>query len=350
MKIEYPNLDLLRAVAVILVTAAHLFSFFGVLRAFAFWGALGVAIFFVHTSLVLTQSLDCQGPGPLYVPFMIRRFFRLYPLAILILAIVVVFHIPQCFSLDGAKGLVSWNYKFLDIVANFLLVQELQNTPFNTSIVGPMWSLSLEILMYLVLPLLFFLVDRERYRAVALAGMYLLVATLSVFGQQRFQGIQFFYYAPVFAAGLIAYYLLRAHRFVLPAFCWPLVVIGVCFLYVLPAGRSIPLLYWGVGVAAVIPWFRQITSRPVVLVSKLIARYSYGIYLTHCLCMWIAFEKMPGRLPVRMAVFFVLLAAVSVALYHGVEEPFIRAGKRTSGLYVKERTGEPSLAPAAVLS
>lgn len=347
LKTEYPNLDFLRAVAVTLVTAAHLCAFFGVLRAFEFWGAFGVAIFFVHTSLVLTQSLATQGPGPLYLPFMIRRCFRLYPLAILILAIVVAFRIPQCFPLAGSgiQHFTSWNYKPLDILANFLLVQELRNTPFNTSIVGPMWSLSVEILMYVVLPLLFLLVNRERHRPVALAGMYLLVATVSAVGQQRFQGIQFFYYAPVFAAGVISHYLLRARRFVLPSFCWPLLVIAFCFAVTRPTGASIPLLYWGVAVAAVIPWFRQITSRPLALVSKLIARYSYGVYLTHCLCMWIALEKMPGSLPLRLAVFFVLLAAASVGLYHGIEEPLIRAGKNLAARYTERRIGEVKPAP-----
>jgi peptidoglycan/LPS O-acetylase OafA/YrhL len=339
-KIEYPNLDFLRAVAVTLVTASHLFYFLGVLNYFWLWGAFGVAIFFVHTSLVLTQSLAHQG-RPLYLPFMIRRCFRIYPLAVVILSIVILFRIPQCFSfMNGPLRpvfFVSYNYKPVDILANFFLMQGLQNSPFNTSIVQPMWSLSVEMLMYLVLPLLFLLVNRERHRAVALAGMYLLVVTVSVVGVQHLPGIQFFYHAPVFAGGVISYYLLRAHRFVLPAFCWPLLVITACFVLVHPAASEPSVLYSAIGIAAAIPWFAQITSRPVVFVSKMIARYSYGIYVTHFLCMWVALHKMLGPVPVRLAVFFALLAAVSVALYHGVEEPLIRLGKRVAAKYVDDR-------------
>ena len=344
MKIDYPNLDLLRAVAVTLVTAAHVFKFLGLARDyFGFWGVLGVAIFFVHTSLVLTQSMDYQE-GALYIPFLIRRCFRIYPLAIVVLTPVVLFRIPQLFS-DESGHFTSWNYKPHDIVANFLLVQDLLYTlpaysrqafPMITSIVGPMWSLSVEMLMYLVLPLLFLLVNRERYRTVRLAGMYLMVVILSIAGVRQFPLVEFFSYAPVFAAGIISYYLLRKHKFIVPAFCWPIFVIVVSF--VLPVSR-IPSLCWGLLVAIAIPWFAQITFRPLAVASKLIARYSYGIYLTHCLCMWIALEKMPGPTPLRLAAFIILLAAVSIGLYHGVEEPLIQIGKRIAAKYNEIRNG-----------
>jgi len=98
-----------------------------------------------------------------------------------------------------------------------------------------------------------------------------------------------------------------------------------------------------------IPLFRQITSKPLVAAAKVIARYSYGIYVTHCVCMWLTLGKMPGPAIVRILACVLLTASVSVALYHIVEEPFIRAGKRGAALYVKERMVErPSLRPAAV--
>jgi len=340
MKMEYPNLDLLRAVAVILVTASHVFTFFGFGKGYlGLWGVLGVAIFFVHTSLVLTQSLDYQE-GPLYIPFMIRRCFRIYPLAITVLATVVLFRIPQLFNPDTGH-FMSRSYEARDIVANFLLLQDLlsahpaysrltQGFPVVTSIIGPMWSLSVEMLMYAVLPLLFLLVNRQRYRSVALAGMYLLVVVFSITGIRFFPFVEFFEYAPVFAAGLIAYYLLRGQKFILPAFCWPIFLAAVCLI--LPTSR-VPRLYWGLVVAAALPWFAQIKWKPLTLVSKLIARYSYGIYLTHCLCMWVTLEKMPGPAMFRLAAFMVLLVIVSVGLYHGIEEPLIQSGKLAADRY-----------------
>jgi peptidoglycan/LPS O-acetylase OafA/YrhL len=350
MKTEYPNLDLLRAVAVTFVTVSHVFTFFGLGHGYiGMWGILGVAIFFVHTSLVLTQSLDYQE-RPLYIPFMIRRCFRIYPLAVTILATVVLFRIPQLFS-EQTGHFVSRNFKPHAIVANFLLLQDLlsaspaysrptQGFPVVTSIIGPMWSLSVEMLMYAVLPLLFLLVNRQRYRAAALTGMYLMVVMFSIAGVRSYPFVEFFSYAPVFAAGIVAYYLLRGRYFIVPAFCWPIFLAVMCFA--LPTSR-IPLLYWGLVVAATLPWFAQITSKPLVLASKLIARYSYGIYLTHCLCMWIALEKMPGPAPLRLTVFLVLLGVVSVGLYHSVEEPMIQIGKRVATKYSEQRLSSLAL-------
>jgi peptidoglycan/LPS O-acetylase OafA/YrhL len=332
VKTEYSNLDFLRAVAVTLVTVCHTIKFFFGLGISEVWGLLGVSIFFVHTSLVLTQSLDHQS-GPLFIPFMIRRCFRIYPVAILMLAIAVLFRVPQHGIAVG--HLTAEPYGALDIVANLFLAQELSRNGF--SIVGPMWSLSAEMLMYVVLPILFVLANRGR-RVIPVALLYLAVVLLSTVGVSHFPQMTIFTYAPVFTAGMISYYLLRSSRPVIPAFVWPIALCVVCFILLIPAVSSrLQFLWWNVGIAVAIPLFRQITSRPLVVASKLIARYSYGIYITHCLCMWLALEKMPGPAPVRFLAFFVLLAIVSVALYHGIEEPLIKFGKRVAARYVEER-------------
>lgn len=74
---ESANLDVLRSVAVLLVLGVHVISRFRHLD--IRMGEFGVLIFFVHTTLVLMFSLERQRaelPGqPLFVPFMVRRFF-----------------------------------------------------------------------------------------------------------------------------------------------------------------------------------------------------------------------------------------------------------------------------------
>src|SRR6476646_7615937 len=78
------NLDLLHSFAVTLVVGFHLAKFFNFrfagLRITDF-GLLGVMLFFVHTTLVLMFSLERQSarPGaPLFLPFIVRRCFRIY--------------------------------------------------------------------------------------------------------------------------------------------------------------------------------------------------------------------------------------------------------------------------------
>src|SRR4030088_949687 len=85
------NLDVLRAIAVLLVLFDHVGVFLnrsrGALESFWFIGNTGVIIFFVHTSLVLMRSLERTRARGLrgWVragDFYIRRAFRIYPLAI----------------------------------------------------------------------------------------------------------------------------------------------------------------------------------------------------------------------------------------------------------------------------
>jgi peptidoglycan/LPS O-acetylase OafA/YrhL len=61
----------------------------------------------------------------------------------------------------------------------------------------------------------------------------------------------------------------------------------------------------------------------------LIAKYSYGIYLTHVVCIWAAFVGL-RRLPAasQWIIFAAILVSIPVLLYHGVEAPLINIGKR----------------------
>lgn len=338
VKTEYPNLDFLRALAVTLVVTCHILAFFGVPSfAYGSWGVLGVCLFFVHTSLVLTQSLAHQQPGPLFIPFMIRRCFRIYPLAIMVLAIVALFRIPQAVIATG--HFTTWNYDWIDVVVNMALVQGLTSGGRAESIIGPFWSLTYEMQMYAVLPSLFVLVVSRGRRTFTLAGMYLAILVVSLAVCRYFPLTTIFTFAPCFVAGIVSYFWLKAQPPRLPAYLWVvlLVALSVFSLWLRPDGSN--LHWWTIcgAIAVAIPFFAQLTWEPLVIASKLIARYSYGIYVAHCLLMWITLEKTQGPAAPRILAFFVSLAIVSVALYHGIEEPLIRAGKRIAARYVEDR-------------
>ena len=101
------NLDLLRAVAVLCVLAAHLIlcqfdTGHWHMRGYDFWklqltelGHVGVLLFFVHTALVLMLSLERTKARQLTLNFYIRRVFRIYPLSILCVVAVVLLRVPQ---------------------------------------------------------------------------------------------------------------------------------------------------------------------------------------------------------------------------------------------------------------
>jgi peptidoglycan/LPS O-acetylase OafA/YrhL len=143
------NLDLLRAIAVLLVLLNHLTRHYHYDH-FDGVGIFGVLLFFVHTSLVLMYSMQRSHLTGLALvrDFYIRRFFRIYPLSILAVLTAVALHLHA----DG-RGLTTGQHPGpIELVSNLLLIQNLTN---SNSIVGPLWSLPLEIQMYLFLPFIF---------------------------------------------------------------------------------------------------------------------------------------------------------------------------------------------------
>jgi peptidoglycan/LPS O-acetylase OafA/YrhL len=332
------NLDFLRAFAVLLVVVGHLTRFFDVSHLGPIscmgLGGLGVAIFFVHTALVLMLSMEREeGNSPtLFIPFMIRRCFRIYPLSMLAVMVVVVFHLPQ--ATISAGTFAGWNFDGSDVLANLFLVQDLS---FRVPILGPTWSLSFELQMYLLLPAIFLFLRRAR-AVWQLGAIYVLVVGLCATAAHYSSTRNLAFFVPCFLGGVIAYQLRNHVGAKVPAWVWP------CFVLVVGAGYRLTSMSrfdeWAVclllGLA--IPVFAQISSRVLNVVSATIAKYSYGIYLTHFLVIWVAFEKLAGHpLVLRVAVFVSLAAVLPVMLYHLIEEPLITFGKKVASRYIEVR-------------
>src|SRR5581483_4503827 len=164
---ESHNLDFLRSVAVLLVLVDHLFMAAGLAEQHPWvWdlGHLGVLLFFVHTSLVLMMSLErSQGKSGerLFKDFYIRRAFRIYPLSMACVVLMCAFGVPQTLGVAPAHRSVA------QVVSSFFLVQNLAG---QRSVISPMWSLPLEIQMYLALPFLFVFARRNNLKRLILVG------------------------------------------------------------------------------------------------------------------------------------------------------------------------------------
>jgi peptidoglycan/LPS O-acetylase OafA/YrhL len=82
----------------------------------------------------------------LFITFYIRRLFRIYPLSIVCVSIIVLFHLPRA---------PWWPWSSPDlstILANIFLYTEFMYKPVVSSV---LWSLPYEVAMYLVLPVLY---------------------------------------------------------------------------------------------------------------------------------------------------------------------------------------------------
>jgi peptidoglycan/LPS O-acetylase OafA/YrhL len=303
---------------------------------FAMLGSVGVALFFVHTCLVLMQSLERQDQTrSLFIPFLVRRLFRIYPLSIFMLAMILIFHIPQHVMVSG--HFEGWHYRFTDVVSNLLLTQCLWNL--SGSIINPMWSLSYEMQMYLLLPIIYLLVRNATLARTLVIWAIALVLNIAVC--LAVPHTTLFTYTPCFMSGVVAYKMQqkKVGNF-LSAWLWvaTLALLTILFIALLQ-GAVVSVAGWWIASALIgftIPLFKQCTWKTATRCANLIARYSYGIYVAHYFSMWAVLERMHASVFVKVPVFVVVLAVVSVALYHGIEKPFIELGRKMSGGNKKE--------------
>jgi peptidoglycan/LPS O-acetylase OafA/YrhL len=317
---ESTNLDLLRSSAVGCVFLAHLSDQFTNYRyhyvAHQF-GQLGVIMFFVHTSLVLMQSLDRNDlPGrALMWSFYIRRAFRIYPLAV----VATLLTVPAMYAP------INWK----QLIANVYLVQ---NLFYLDSMWGVEWSLAIEVQMYVLLPILF-LVLRKRSVGwpTALWALSIPIGMLQMLLSPRFNVIA---YAPCFLAGVLAWRMLHRTPRRLSNRWWPVILFTLMGIWALFGDSS---KVWNRGlfclaIGLAVPRFNDLQSRWVVIPSKQIARYSYGIYLSHPAAIAVAL-KFTG--PTRWIMLSVLAVLLPILAYHLIEDPLIQLGKRIAHNWAK---------------
>jgi peptidoglycan/LPS O-acetylase OafA/YrhL len=338
---ESVNLDCLRSLAVLSVFFAHLSFTFGRkdLGPFSLeelaW--LGVLMFFVHTSLVLMLSMErlkLEGM-PLFRSFLIRRAFRIYPLSMLFVIVMLAFHIPRSPWTPDAYVWPGWG----NVVSNILLTQ---NLTYSNSVLTPMWSLPYELQMYCLLPPIFMLL--KRWPRVTTAGVLWTGAVLVAMVQPKLSGrLDVAQFAPCFLSGILAYALASRSRRGLSASLWVLsiVTLTAAFSFAVDTRSRLPVHDWLycllIGLA--VPFFKEIRFPMIKRMSSLIARYSYGIYLSHLVVFFIAFRVHGDLNPVfQWSEMIVLIVAMPIACYHLIENPLIDTGKRiASGLVRRAR-------------
>lgn len=154
---KFEALDTLRGLAAFLVFVFHFHGAFqgkfaipGVLQLAGESGHVGLDIFFVLSGFLIFRSLYLHGVNKQYF---VRRFLRIAPIYYFSLIFVLLFidH-SYFFSLQGL-----WN-----IVSHSLFFQSFSSATYY-GINPVLWSLSIELLFYIFLPI-FFLITRHKIK------------------------------------------------------------------------------------------------------------------------------------------------------------------------------------------
>jgi peptidoglycan/LPS O-acetylase OafA/YrhL len=318
-----PNLDFLRACAVLSVVVEHTLMTYKVFQ-IGYWnipwmGVVGVFLFFVHTSLVLMWSLERK---PHTLDFYIRRIFRIYPLAWLAVGVTLLFHSPLG-TVDHVATFIPPSGP-LDLISILLLVPNIFS---GYMPVGVMWSLPYEVQMYLLLPVIYFFIRRNfsLWPLLIFWGFTILLCR-SMFEPDVAHN--FFLCIPYFLPGVMAYVGFGRYKPVLPSWTLPIALVIMWFLFMIsPGWRHADILCLGVGLC--LPFFHQITAPWLIRASHYIAKYSYGIYLAHTFSILLGVYLMPhAPLALQLAVFIGSLVIFSVGTYHLLEKPMIKLGAR----------------------
>lgn len=320
---ESANLDIIRATAVLSVFFAHLYGILtgrDTVTAFHF-AQMGVLIFFVHTSMVLMLSLErtkAEGKA-LLGSFYLRRFFRIYPLSIFCVTIAMAF--------SWAPGMIApircWHWS--EYLSNMALTTNLTRTD---NMIGTLWTLPLEVQMYVALPFLF-LLGRARSAGVIIL-LWVLSIPLAILQLNTSGRLSVLGYAPCFIAGVIAWKLSLRIKRRFPEWLWPFAFMATWPLFFLAADDD-NLMYFRwlfcLGLGLTIPWFREVRFPALKVPAHYVAKYSYGIYLSHAaLIKWTQTLPIPNA--AQVAVLAVLAVIVPIALYFLIEHPMILVGRR----------------------
>ncbi|MEY2479322.1 MAG: hypothetical protein QOI04_249 [Verrucomicrobiota bacterium] len=349
-----PGLDLLRALAIVLVVFYHAGIFgFKLPHGLQHYGWIGVDLFFVLSGYLIAGQLIksfARGQRPSLRRFFYRRALRILPAYLVVLAVYVF--LPSLREFPEMPP--AW--KFLAFVQNIGLHG---GTAFSHA-----WSLCIEAQFYLVLPFLLVLLARLGRGAIVLpvavliGGVILRAAiaySISTNGIVPFRGFQsLIYYAtwPRLDPLMLGVSLAAIEQFRprwwkkiddtaiwlwLPALA--LIVYGLYVgegdeLTIAPAIWQFPLIALGMAgllVCSVSPTLPL--QRVAIPGAAFIASIAYSVYLSHKLAIHFieSICKTNNIVPTSFVAILVVLIAISVTgtiLFFAVERPFLQLRQR----------------------
>jgi peptidoglycan/LPS O-acetylase OafA/YrhL len=379
-----PGIEVLRGIAAATVVVHHTYTlsdraaFNGgaIVEGFGSWG---VDIFFLLSSFLLCEYFWRPRHRRSIVLFYIRRFFRIAPAYYAVTAILFLFLADHA-NLFSSQGL-------LQVATSGTFTHWLTpGTASSFNVDGALWTLTIEMLLYLAIPLMALAVWRRPLLTIGglvlLAVGYRLYIAFSAeplrdlaFGSgpkppeeivRLYLGRQFPGFVSLFAVGLGARYLVvtkRLPKAVLAPLRRPsaLVILALLvpsILFLLNVYKASDYHHWffftffdlGVGLLAV-PALIQ-ASRPAVGSLSLLMRAgvwlgkrSYGLYLWHFPVILSVYGRGPlehpaqtSHLILRLIIIWTVALALAAASYRLIEKPAMDYAKQLGQRWLARRT------------
>jgi peptidoglycan/LPS O-acetylase OafA/YrhL len=345
----YPQLDSLRAIAVLVVIISHWFSKEHFLNRYTANGILGVTLFFVLSGFLITGILlkskhkieEGSSLRNAFKVFYIRRALRIFPIYYLLLFVLLIF------NLASFRDSFWWHFFY---GTNFYFW--IKGT-FEGSL-SHLWSLAVEEQFYLVWPAIILLIPHRFLTYVLLTGVLtgvlfrlLIVTDVSDMGRLLMPGsLDSFCIGGLLIYGRsdnkwwYKFYLSKHHWFVIAALILIVTVHLPAFSMLSAAQSSASYLFFISVVFGILvnqvsynietPFFKQILNNRVLLY---IGKISYGIYLYHNLFPQIYDLPIPSFLNSfsiyieKLLRFIMLLIFASVSWYF-FEKPILKLKKQ----------------------
>ena len=325
-------------------------------------GPYAVDLFIIISGFVIMLSLDKQRET--YLQFIVRRFFRLFPVFIVLFVVAIplshvflwnVTHASQYLTPDQIENWtdimeswwenIQWNIP-LHLLMLHGVVPEVLVKDAPGAFLVPAWSVSLEWQFYLVAPLAYaWAVSARPYRRL---GLYALCLVLVLAARYVYPTVSYGaalpFHVKFFFLGAASYFLYQrqaAHQLSDTAFpvacCLALSLFGLSG----SAWSLIPVVLWMAFLGLLLEHPSSFSSRLVapLLTNPFVlylGRISYSLYLSHVLVIIVIQYALLTWAPnlTQVVHFWVLLTcttaatiAVSTVLYRCLEAPGIHAGR-----------------------
>ncbi len=322
-------------------------------------GSLAVDVFIIVSGFVIFFLLKSKCES--YIPYITRRFFRLYPLYIvlffsgLIISPIALENASylsvydQSYSSYWVSSIDTWNvHKLTNIISHLFMLHGIIPQSIipsgSEAFLVPAWSISLEWQFYLLAPAMFLLIRKKLAAFVVIIVICFLLKPIipgSKHGAFLLEHIGFFF------CGIITFHFFE--KVPIKGYLTELQLLALLLFSVFLAtinGAMLPVAGWLVFFSVL--YFSRVSFRekwPVIIfkflfnnrICQFLGRISYSLYLSHFLVINILqnllFKRMAnlGQLQhyLLLTILTVLVSVtVSIVLYYLVEKPGISFGRQ----------------------